>query len=278
VKLVSIKIRLPNFDLGELRAIQYKQRQTGFITVQENFAVMASYSSKLSGLLCSIKDEMYGTGCSKKCMKLRYAGPYMCLQQIVFMMTSLRAATVVTHLFNPAVVAAFTFLLLLQIDNNLSPLFVAVCLTFGTFVPLAIIYLLSKRGLISDFFVSKKNERAKPFAGAILSYLAGSLTLCLFKAPPIITALMLCYGGNTLVMMLITRRWKISVHASGIAGPTTVLIESLGAWASVFFAFLVPVAWARLRLNAHTPTQILAGALVTVAATWVQLRIYLAVL
>jgi membrane-associated phospholipid phosphatase len=89
---------------------------------------------------------------------------------------------------------------------------------------------------------------------------------------------MLCYAGNTLVMMLITRRWKISVHASGIAGPTTVLTESLGLWASVFFALLLPVGWARIRLKAHTPTQVLFGALVTIAATWLQLKIYLAVL
>jgi len=32
---VSIKFRLPDFDMGELRAIQWKQRETGFITVEE---------------------------------------------------------------------------------------------------------------------------------------------------------------------------------------------------------------------------------------------------
>jgi hypothetical protein len=33
--VISIKIRLPDFDMGELRAIQYKQQETGFITVNE---------------------------------------------------------------------------------------------------------------------------------------------------------------------------------------------------------------------------------------------------
>jgi len=33
--VVSIKIRLPDFDMGELRAIQNKQQETGFITVDE---------------------------------------------------------------------------------------------------------------------------------------------------------------------------------------------------------------------------------------------------
>ena len=33
--VVSIRIRLPDFDMSEVRAIQYKQQETGFITVDE---------------------------------------------------------------------------------------------------------------------------------------------------------------------------------------------------------------------------------------------------
>jgi hypothetical protein len=29
------RVRLPDFDMGEMRAIQYKQQETGFITVNE---------------------------------------------------------------------------------------------------------------------------------------------------------------------------------------------------------------------------------------------------
>jgi hypothetical protein len=42
--VISIKIRLPDYDMGELRAIQYKQQETGFITVDELIKVQrASY-------------------------------------------------------------------------------------------------------------------------------------------------------------------------------------------------------------------------------------------
>jgi len=193
-------------------------------------------------------------------------------------MISVKLAAVITHVFNPPVVAAFTFLILLYSQSSISLPFVAVSLTFGTLVPLAVIFLLLKRGVVSDFFVSEKKERAKPFAGAILSYIIGSLMLWWLRAPLIVTASMLCYAGNTVLMMLITRQWKISVHASGITGPTTVLIESIGVWVSIFFALLIPVGWARIKMKAHTPTQIIAGALVTIVSTWLQLKIYLAVL
>jgi len=70
-------------------------------------------------------------------------------------MTSEKAASLVTLVFNPAVVAAFTFLILLYSQNIASPLLVGISLTFGTFVPL----------VMMDFYVSEKEQRAKPFAG-----------------------------------------------------------------------------------------------------------------
>lgn len=194
-------------------------------------------------------------------------------------MPSERMASIFSLVFNPAIVSAFTFLILLYPENTQNALLLfGICVTFGTLAPLAVIYQLSERGLISDFYVTEREERAKPFAGAISSYLVGSLALLSLRAPTIVTGLMLCYAVNTLIMMLTTLRWKISVHASGIAGPTTTLMYGLGLWAAIFFALLLPVGWARIKLKAHTPAQVLAGALLTAVATWLQLRIYFAVL
>lgn len=157
-------------------------------------------------------------------------------------MTSDKLESTVSFVLNPAIVAAFTFLILLYALQRIqASLLLAICITFGTLVPLVMMYQLSKRGLISDFYVSEKEERTKPFAGAITSYVVGSVALLLVRAPVIVTALMLCYAGNTALMMLITLRWKISVHASGIAGPVTALVYGLGMWATVFFIFLIPV-------------------------------------
>lgn len=190
-------------------------------------------------------------------------------------MASRKFGSVVSLVLNPAVIAAFAFVILLwPLERTQTYLLLVICITFGTLVPLGMMIQLSKLGLISDFFVSEKEERAKPFVGAIASYIAGSVALLSVRAPVIVTALMLCYAGNTAVMMLITLRWKISIHASGIAGPATALVYGLGIWSAVFFIVLIPVGWARIRVGAHTPSQILAGALVTIASTWIQLIIY----
>jgi membrane-associated phospholipid phosphatase len=195
-------------------------------------------------------------------------------------MTPEKSASVISLVFNPAVTAAFTFLILLYPLQSIQTflLLMATCIAFGTMVPLVMMYQLTKRGLISDFNVSERQQRTRPFVGAAVSYLAGSGVLLLLNAPTIIIALMLCYACNTLIMLLITLRWKISIHASGIAGPTTALVYSIGAWAAVFFILLIPVGWARVRLKAHTPWQVFAGALVTAIVTWLQLKIYFSIL
>lgn len=102
-------------------------------------------------------------------------------------MPSDKFRSMVSLVLNPAVVAAFTFVILLypllRIQTFRS---LAISITFGSLVPIATMHQLSKRGMISDFLVSEKGERTKPFAGAIASYVVGSAVLLLTVAS--------CYG------------------------------------------------------------------------------------
>ncbi|HMK83930.1 MAG TPA: hypothetical protein VK503_09450, partial [Candidatus Bathyarchaeia archaeon] len=147
-------------------------------------------------------------------------------------MTSEKTASIISVALNPTIIAGFAFLILVSRQSiQTSFLLMIVCLTFGTLVPLVMVHQLSKRGIVSDYYVSQKEERAKPFAGAMISYLVGSGVLLLVNAPPIVTAFMLCYAGNTMIMMIITLRWKISIHAAGVASAATGLIYAIGVWA-----------------------------------------------
>jgi len=175
--------------------------------------------------------------------------------------------------------AALTFLALLISKGASNSLLLAmISLGFGTVIPLAVLYCLVRRGIIRDMCVSERKSRVVAFAGTILSYLLGGIGLLLARAPSIVTAAMLCYLGNALVLMLISLKWKISVHASGITGPATVLSYSMGMSALVLFGLAIPVGWARTKLGAHTLAQVLAGALLAIVITWLQLEAYLMVL
>lgn len=185
-------------------------------------------------------------------------------------------AELVSFAFNPPIVAAPAFLYLILLQKPVNSLTLAVIsVMFGALVPMGIVYGLSKLRIIPDLWASQRETRVIPFTGATCSYLLGSAALMNERSPAIITALMLCYVGNTVIMMLISLRWKISVHASGIAGPVTALVYALGVAALPLLFLVLPVGWARIRLRAHTLTQVAAGALLTILATWIQMRIYL---
>lgn len=185
-------------------------------------------------------------------------------------------ADFVSLVLNAPIIAFFTFLALLLAGNEQDLwMDLAVAATFGTVVPLVVIFFLLRRGIIADFYASDRQARMLPFIGALTSYLLGTFTLIAVRATPIIVATMFCYFGNSLIMMLITFRWKISIHASGITGPATVLIYYLGLRWLPFLLLVVPVGWARIRLGAHTLGQVSAGAVLTIATTWLQLELIL---
>jgi membrane-associated phospholipid phosphatase len=190
-------------------------------------------------------------------------------------MNSRGLAEIVTHIFNPPVVAAPTFLYLILLERPANSLMLAlIILFFATLLPLTMVVILSRQGIIPDIWASERESRVIPFTGAIISYLLGAAILVAARSPVPITSLMLCYVGNTLVMMLISLRWKISVHASGIAGPLTALVYLLGTIALPLLLLILLVGWARLKLKAHTIAQVATGALLTILTTWVQMGVY----
>jgi membrane-associated phospholipid phosphatase len=186
-------------------------------------------------------------------------------------------AEIISALFNAPIVAIYVFTLILLIlspPDIYSLLFVS--LIFGGILPMLIIFLMLRAGIIHDIYASDRQTRLKPFLGAILSYSLGVAVLLLMNAPRDITALMACYSFNTLVMMLISLKWKISIHASGISGPFTFLVFVLGPVFLPLYLLILPVGWARIELNAHSLSQVLAGFLLTILLTWLQLTFFLA--
>jgi membrane-associated phospholipid phosphatase len=78
---------------------------------------------------------------------------------------------------------------------------------------------------------------------------------------------MVSYVITSLFMMVITLRWKISIHAAGVAGPSMFLVlnYNLALWPFLIVTLLV--CWSRWRLRVHTIEQVFAGALLSVVVT-----------
>ncbi len=187
-----------------------------------------------------------------------------------------RVARYISAVFNAPFAAAFTFGSLAIASGALDwPTVFSIALTFATAIPVASIYVLTWKGVIPDVYASERGSRTYPFLLAVISYAAGFSLLVFVGAPAIVSALMLCYMVNTVLVTLITLVWKISIHTSGIAGPAAALGTAFGPLGFLFLVLVIPVGWARVELKSHPLLQVGAGAALALLLTFVELQVYL---
>lgn len=149
-----------------------------------------------------------------------------------------------------------------------------ITILFAGIMPIIISLVWIKNRKI-EMDMPRREDRFYPLLMVILFYLVGAVLLYILQAPPITTVLMFCYFSNTVIVLLISLFWKISIHSMGVAGPATALIYVFG-YAGLIFALIVPlVMWSRTYLKRHTLSQVMAGALLGFLFTAAQIYIFL---
>lgn len=135
-------------------------------------------------------------------------------------------------------------------------------------VPMLLVVLLKKMGLVDDLGLNGQKERLIPYIISIVALVVTAVFMY-FKGAP--HWLVWFFGGGAVggfVNMLINFRWKISAHAAGIAGVVALLVRiardgnphpAVFGWliATVLLAGLLGSS--RVWLGRHTVWQVLAG-------------------
>ena len=151
-----------------------------------------------------------------------------------------------------------------------------ISLVFTSLLPMAIILLWAKR-INTDRDISNREDRFVPLVVGIVSYFIGVLVSLILNADNFLTLLLLCYAVNTGVVLLITFKWKISVHTTGISGPIAALILLLGPVGAVFGVIYPIVIWSRVLLKKHTLAQAICGGVQGFILTVVEMYLYMIV-
>ena len=131
---------------------------------------------------------------------------------------------------------------------------------FCAALPLSCLLVLLFRGKIFDFLLWDRRQRTGPLLAGLICYVAGTVALFATGARRVVVVLMGCHAILAALAALINLRWKISLHAVGACGALVALYYCMGHRAAYLSPVAVAVAWARIRLGAHTPAQVLAGA------------------
>jgi membrane-associated phospholipid phosphatase len=123
------------------------------------------------------------------------------------------------------------------------------------------------RGKFTDVDVSNRSQRSGPFLFGIISAFAGFVIMALTNGPKNLQSILLITVIGGVIMMTITLWWKISIHASSLAGAATFLTALYGSAMLFTFLLVVLVGWSRVVLRRHTLGQVLAGSCLNIALT-----------
>ena len=187
-------------------------------------------------------------------------------------------AVFVSKLFSPpivAIVATVCFSLwspiglgLLQPSSS-----ILICFSLFAFFPfLPVLYFYRKK--VVDLDISRKELRTPFFVIAAAFY---SIAAAVFFVTNTTIMLLLAssYAFVTIILLLVNRFWKVSVHSAGVTGPIFALIFVFGFMALPLALMIVLVSWSRIKLKKHTFTQTFVGSLIPIAVGLVLYPVFL---
>ena len=162
---------------------------------------------------------------------------------------------------------------------------VAVMSTFfiTAVIPITAIWIRIFRGAVSDIQIEKAQERTVPFLYSIFCFSVWCYTMISkLNVPTFLTYVTIGATVAIILVMIINLFWKISAHMTGMGGLFGGLITyclGIGAVPTIgtlclWIGVILLVMYARLRLNAHTPAQVMTGWLLGVACTALPYCIY----
>lgn len=167
----------------------------------------------------------------------------------------------------------------------------AVVIVFFVGVPLGYLLHLVRQRRVASVELPERVQRTVPLLVGALSYgaAAGVMAVTGRTATALIVALAASHVANTLLVLLVTLRWKISVHVLAVAGFASMLLfVAHTAWPTLahrpadtlllqplpltgLLALVPLMMWARVRTGAHTVGQVWAGAVIGLAVPYAEL-------
>lgn len=141
-------------------------------------------------------------------------------------------------------------------------------------LPTLYIYWLVRQGQVSDFHVPIQSERIRPLSFTLLTATVAGLLAWWWAAPDLLRIIGFVNTAQALVLLLITLRWKISLHCLAVAELVTLCFYLFESRAFSVVLFVPLVVWARLYLRRHTLGQTVAGTAMGVLLIWLVMQYF----
>lgn len=185
-----------------------------------------------------------------------------------------KTARFLSTLFSPLLMGTYGILLSLWLSYlcyssfHTKAIVVAITFVATCIIPVIAIFCLYKAGVVKDPGLNERTERTIPFIVTLICYLGVGIYYHLIHAPVWLSMFMLGGAVALGVLTVVSRKWKISGHATGVGGLCAMLFYLMCSGNSVdniqpefIVAVLIAgcVCTSRLILERHTLMQVAAG-------------------
>ncbi len=194
-----------------------------------------------------------------------------------------RCANIISWVFVPLLMPVYGIILIFSLSFlSYAPFGTKLTFTLIVFganflVPMLLVLLLKKMGMIDDIGLNGRKERLIPYIITIVC-LGGTGLFLYLKMAPLWVAMFYAGGAlAALINLIVNFRWKISAHAAGMAGVVAMLIqvikegpssEGMEWWIVGAIIAAGLLGSARIWLGRHTLMQVLAGSAVGFLSVW----------
>ncbi len=172
----------------------------------------------------------------------------------------------ISHLISPHIVGVVitSVASLLYSDNPLEVFqWLALVIPLIVAPPLIYLFWLVHNGAIEDIYMPNRETRVRPLTVLIVWLLVCLGLIRYWAAPPIVESFVITAIVLVGILSLVTLFWKISFHGATISAAATATVMVAGSYYAWPVMLLVPlVGWSRVRLERHTPRQVIYGSLV----------------
>ncbi len=184
-----------------------------------------------------------------------------------------KAAEVLSVIFHPIFIPLYGLLIIYSsptllsfIPSQLKRMIFILVLTNNVILPLALATILYVRGAITTFNARDRNERVILLTFALMMYTLTAYLLLRMQVPNLFRAYFISVAVVTLITLLITTFYRISLHAAGIGGLLVLIIFMIVLYdiSTVWQLTSVlivggSVMSSRIWLDDHTPSEVWTG-------------------
>ncbi len=171
-------------------------------------------------------------------------------------------ANIISWVISPVVVApaAYIAVVMLGYGNDANSMsYLMVLFAASTLAPVLLISGLKKTGKISDYNITFREQRFLPLLVLVAVNVLGYEFMKQLHPPRLLTGILLFNAINTVIILLITLQWKISIHLFILSSSVGLLFTQFGVVALWLLLFVPVLMWSRIFLRAHNFTQTLVG-------------------